>query len=183
MAGSEIIHTRNLTLTYDDSPLFENLSFSIHRSEILAIVGANGCGKSTILNLLQADRRARLIEAGLRINGTTDLAEGIKIASLPQNLRLDWSPEATDPHDHARLKSEAQLRHEFGFESPDKPVSELELSVRSRKAVQRLGITTVGELSIRSEPELINIKNFGQTSLMEIKRQLAAHGLSLRQPG
>lgn len=65
----------------------------------------------------------------------------------------------------------------------DKPVSELELSVRSRKALQRLGITTVGELSIRSEPELINIKNFGQTSLTEIKRQLAAHGLSLRQPG
>ena len=65
----------------------------------------------------------------------------------------------------------------------DRPVSELELSVRSRKALQRLGITTLGELSNRSEPELINIKNFGQTSLTEIKRQLAAHGLSLRQPG
>ncbi len=63
-----------------------------------------------------------------------------------------------------------------------KPVSELELSVRSRKALQRLGIATLGELSVRTEAELISIKNFGQTSLTEVKRQLAAHGLSLRQP-
>jgi DNA-directed RNA polymerase subunit alpha len=59
-------------------------------------------------------------------------------------------------------------------------ISELELSVRSRKALQRLGVTTLGELAIRSEPELLAIKNFGQTSLSEIKRQLALYGLSLR---
>ncbi len=63
------------------------------------------------------------------------------------------------------------------------PVVELELSVRSRKALQRLGIATIGELAIRSESELMTIKNFGQTSLSEIKRQLARFGLSLRQPG
>ncbi|MGD2107789.1 MAG: DNA-directed RNA polymerase subunit alpha C-terminal domain-containing protein [Phycisphaerae bacterium] len=64
-----------------------------------------------------------------------------------------------------------------------RPVSELELSVRSRKALQRLGISTLGELSMRTEAELISIKNFGQTSLTEIKRQLGAHGMTLRQPG
>ncbi len=63
------------------------------------------------------------------------------------------------------------------------PVAELELSVRSRKALQRLGISSVSELAIRSEAELMAIKNFGQTSLNEIKRQLAKFGLSLRQPG
>lgn len=60
-------------------------------------------------------------------------------------------------------------------------VSELELSVRSRKALQRLGIITLAELMQRSEPELMAIKNFGQTSLSEIKRQLAVFGLALRQ--
>lgn len=59
-------------------------------------------------------------------------------------------------------------------------VAELELSVRSRKALQRLGITTLGELTQRSEAELMTIKNFGQTSLSEIKRQLEVHGMSLR---
>lgn len=61
-----------------------------------------------------------------------------------------------------------------------KPISDLELSVRSRKCLQRLGISTLGELAMRSESELLTTKNFGQTSLTEIKRQLALHGLSLR---
>jgi len=59
-------------------------------------------------------------------------------------------------------------------------VAELELSVRARKALQRLGITTLAELTQRSEAEMMTIKNFGLTSLSEIKRQLASVGLSLR---
>jgi DNA-directed RNA polymerase subunit alpha len=61
-----------------------------------------------------------------------------------------------------------------------RPISELELSVRSRKCLQRLGVATLGELVLRSEPELLAIKNFGQTSLNEIKQQLTNFGLSLR---
>lgn len=59
-------------------------------------------------------------------------------------------------------------------------ISELELSVRSRKALQRLGVTTLGELTVHSEHELMKIKNFGATSLVEIKQQLVLFGLSLR---
>ncbi len=62
-----------------------------------------------------------------------------------------------------------------------KSVADLELSVRSRKALQRLGIVTVGDLAAKTEPELMAVKNFGQTSLDEIKQQLARHGFSLRQ--
>lgn len=61
-----------------------------------------------------------------------------------------------------------------------KPISDLELSVRSRKCLQRLGISTLGELIMRSESELLTTKNFGMTSLTEIKTQLKVHGLSLR---
>jgi len=59
-------------------------------------------------------------------------------------------------------------------------VTELELSARSRKCLQRLGITSLGELAARSEQELLSIKNFGQTSLNEIKRRLNELGLTLR---
>jgi DNA-directed RNA polymerase subunit alpha len=62
----------------------------------------------------------------------------------------------------------------------NKSVSELELSVRSRKALQRLNINTVGELASRTEDELLGCKNFGQTSLNELKQQLAQLGLGLR---
>ena len=62
-----------------------------------------------------------------------------------------------------------------------KSVADLELSVRSRKALQRLNIATIGELASRTEAELLGCKNFGQTSLNEIKQQLATFGLGLRK--
>jgi DNA-directed RNA polymerase subunit alpha len=62
-----------------------------------------------------------------------------------------------------------------------KPVADLELSVRSRKALQRLNIATIGELASRTEAELLGCKNFGQTSLTEIKQQLGTFGLGLRK--
>ena len=63
----------------------------------------------------------------------------------------------------------------------NKSVADLELSVRSRKALQRLNINSLGELASRTEDELLGCKNFGQTSLNEIKQQLAAFGLNLRK--
>ena len=62
-----------------------------------------------------------------------------------------------------------------------KSVADLELSVRSRKALQRLNIATIGELASRTEAELLGCKNFGQTSLNEIKQQLGTFGLDLRK--
>jgi DNA-directed RNA polymerase subunit alpha len=62
-----------------------------------------------------------------------------------------------------------------------KGVGDLELSVRSRKALQRLNINTIGELAARTEDELLGCKNFGQTSLNEIKQQLTTFGLGLRK--
>ncbi|GIW72019.1 MAG: hypothetical protein KatS3mg102_1561 [Planctomycetota bacterium] len=62
-----------------------------------------------------------------------------------------------------------------------RPIAELGLSVRARNCMERLGIRTIGELVDKSETELLGVKNFGQTSLQEVKQKLAAHGLSLRQ--
>ncbi len=62
-----------------------------------------------------------------------------------------------------------------------KSVADLELSVRSRKALQRLNINLLSELSARTEDELLGCKNFGQTSLNEIKQQLATFGMGLRK--
>src|SRR5436305_6126928 len=62
-----------------------------------------------------------------------------------------------------------------------KSVADLELSVRSRKALQRLNINSLAELASRTEDELLGCKNFGQTSLNEIKQQLASFGLGLRK--
>ncbi|MCE9634123.1 MAG: tetratricopeptide repeat protein [Planctomycetes bacterium] len=60
-----------------------------------------------------------------------------------------------------------------------KPLQELELSVRSRHCMNVLGLKLVGDLCAKSETELMTIKNFGQTSLNEVKQKLAEAGLSL----
>ena len=52
--------------------------------------------------------------------------------------------------------------------------------MRARKALQLLGIHTLGDLAARTEAELMGVKNFGQTSLEELKQLLVANGLSLR---
>ena len=63
----------------------------------------------------------------------------------------------------------------------DKPIDELNLSVRAQKALGLLTISTIGDLVARTEAELLGIKNFGQTSLDEINAALAELGLSLRK--
>lgn len=61
-----------------------------------------------------------------------------------------------------------------------RPISDLGFSVRARKCMVRLAITTIGELLRRSADELLECKNFGVTSLNEVRDKLAAQGLKLR---
>jgi len=61
-----------------------------------------------------------------------------------------------------------------------RPVSDLNLSVRARKCMIRLGISTIGELLRRTGDDLLECKNFGVTSLNEVREKLVAHGLTLR---
>jgi DNA-directed RNA polymerase subunit alpha len=65
-------------------------------------------------------------------------------------------------------------------EMVSKPVEDLELSVRAKRCLTRLGIRTIGDLISKTEAELLGCKNFGVTSLNEIKERLSAMGLSLR---
>lgn len=61
-----------------------------------------------------------------------------------------------------------------------KPIEELELSVRSRRCMERLEVRSVRDLINKTEVELMSAKNFGMTSLNEIKKKLTEMGLSLR---
>ena len=69
-----------------------------------------------------------------------------------------------------------------GAGSPDLDLSieDLDLSERPRNCLKRAQVNTVGELLLRSEEDLLNITNFGQKSLDEIKLKLDERGLSLR---
>ncbi|MHC4309351.1 MAG: DNA-directed RNA polymerase subunit alpha C-terminal domain-containing protein [Planctomycetota bacterium] len=59
------------------------------------------------------------------------------------------------------------------------PISDFELSVRSRNCLKKMNIITLGDLLNISEAELLSYKNFGETSLREIKFLLDTKGLHL----
>lgn len=61
------------------------------------------------------------------------------------------------------------------------PVTDFELSVRSRNCLQKMGIMTLGDLTETSEQDLLSSKNFGETSLVEIREMLSSKGLELGQ--
>ena len=58
-------------------------------------------------------------------------------------------------------------------------VNEIELSVRAANCLNNANITTVGELALKSEQEMLKYRNFGKKSLNEIKNKLEQLGLSL----
>ncbi len=97
-------------------------------------------------------------------------------------------------HDRARLFSldaqaasdqfydeDAQKRRDRLAQVLGIPVTDFELSVRSRNCLQKMGIFTLGDLARCSEIELLGSKNFGETSLDEIRDMLKSKGLSLGQ--
>lgn len=61
----------------------------------------------------------------------------------------------------------------------NRPVDELELSVRSYNCLKNADIRTIRDLVQKSEPEMLKTKNFGKKSLQEIKEVLAEMGLTL----
>ncbi len=97
-------------------------------------------------------------------------------------------------HPRARLflkdieSSESMLFDEESEKQKDKfqqvlemPLSDFELSVRSRNCLKKMGLRTLGDLTRISETELLAYKNFGETSLSEIKAILDSKNLRLGQ--
>src|SRR6186997_1682446 len=99
----------------------------------------------------------------------------------------------TNPnHERARLfmKDVESARSQYYDEDNDRtggkrnqvldiPITDFELSVRSRNCLKKMNIRTLGDLLKTSEQELLAYKNFGETSLNEIKALLAQKGLRL----
>ncbi|MFK7884508.1 MAG: DNA-directed RNA polymerase subunit alpha C-terminal domain-containing protein [Phycisphaerales bacterium] len=104
--------------------------------------------------------------------------EEIKRMLVQKNLKLGQGRE--DAHRAARRQILEKLKGSGREVALNKPVSELQLSVRARKALQLLNIQTIGDLCSHTEAELMGIKNFGATSLVEVREKLTEMGLALR---
>jgi DNA-directed RNA polymerase subunit alpha len=110
--------------------------------------------------------------------GETSLVEIRKMLAA-RGLRLGQGLE--DAHRQARKALLDQYKGSGQEHVLSKSVAEMALSVRARKALQLLNIQTLGDLASHTEAELMGIKNFGSTSLKEVRERLHENGLSLRK--
>ena len=137
----------------------------------MAKIAVVGCGA------MGSVYAALMVDAGHEVHAVTlwpDHAE----AMATKGLRLGQSLEdggASELRFRATTQLSEQEQAVLG-----KSVSELNLSVRARKCMNRLGIATLGELVQRTADELLESKNFGMTSLNEVREKIGAFGLTLR---
>ena len=103
--------------------------------------------------------RAMLTQRGLRLGQAVEQQKSATNQAVYEQLKTDAGP------------NEESLNH---------TVTELQLSVRARKALALLNIQSIADLCMRTEAELMGVKNFGLTSLLEIKEKLTECGLGLR---
>ncbi len=109
--------------------------------------------------------------------GETSLVE-IKQMLQQRGLRLGQGLEG--PLNRVRKEIYDELKGQAPESVLNKPISALDLSVRARKALQMLNVQTIGDLASRTEAELMGVKNFGATSLVEIREKLGNFSLALR---
>jgi DNA-directed RNA polymerase subunit alpha len=84
------------------------------------------------------------------------------------------STEASPYDSHQHMPLDAELERKL-----DMSLAELELSVRATNCLESEGITTVRHLVSRSEDQLLNVRNFGETTLKEVRAKLLEIGLDL----
>jgi len=109
--------------------------------------------------------------------GDSSLIE-IKAMLAAKGLKLGQGLE--DAHRAARKALMDRLKGTGREGALSKSVTDLQLSVRARKALQMLNIESLGDLASRTEAELMGVKNFGATSLEEVTQKLTEYGLTLR---
>ena len=129
------------------------------------------------------------------------VAEHTRIGQVTTYDRLImeiWTDGTMHPDEALNRSSEVLMRHfsllanlEHGAQRVEKqplgisavsarlyeiPIEDLELSVRAFNCLKRAGITKVGQVLEMSESELLNVRNFGQKSLDELRQRLVARG-------
>ena len=72
MASSPLIQLNNISLTFGQNPLFSNVNLVVDRADRIALVGRNGCGKSTLMKVLagsvEADFGSRIMSPGTNLS-------------------------------------------------------------------------------------------------------------------
>lgn len=108
---------------------------------------------------------ATRLDLALAPGGSFAVADEVASGLALLGLNLEGQPEPETPAGDPTVLT--------------KPVSDLHLCVRARKCLNRLNITTVGELCRRTADDLLRARNFGESSLADVRGRLREYGLRL----
>lgn len=142
----------------------------------LSVRSRNCLQKMGVRNLGDLTRTTEQDLLGGKNFGETSLQE-IKEMMESRGLRLGQSIQKDRPRDFGVQAENLSPQQQALL---NRTVADLNLSVRARKCMSRLGITSLGELVARTPDELLESKNFGVTSLNEVRSKLSDLGLKLR---
>jgi DNA-directed RNA polymerase subunit alpha len=119
-------------------------------------------------------------------NGTASpqmaLVEGAKILRKHLNPFVQYAEPGPEIAVEDRVEAAGVVGDQVDHELERKlnmSLAELELSVRATNCLESEGITSVRDLVIRTDEELLEVRNFGETTLREVKQKLAERGLQL----
>jgi len=142
----------------------------------LSVRARNCLNKMNILTLGDLVEQTEAELLAYKNFGETSLNE-IKEILGSKGLRLGMA------RDEAVASVDVGRNRYAGMENADalnRPLSDLELSIRARRTVETLGCLTLGDIVQHSEEELLGMPNFGQTSLIELRERLEQFGLKLK---
>ena len=112
-------------------------------------------------------------------DGSIRPEEGVSIGAKIMHEHLDLFIQLTEETTNMEFMVEKEEdQKEINLE---KSIDDLELSVRSYNCLKRAAINTVGELTQKSEEDIMKVRNLGKKSLDEVKQKLAELGLGLRE--
>ncbi len=119
------------------------------------------------------------LEIEVTTNGSITAKEALAVASKMMiehlNVVVELSEKANETDYMIETEDDNQGR------KLDMTIDELDLTVRSYNCLKRAGINTVGELTEKSEEDMIKVRNLGRKSLKEIKERLETLGLGFKK--
>ncbi len=155
--------------------LSQLLSISVNDFELS--VRSRNClqkmGVQTLGDLVRTSEQQLLASKNFGETSLLEIREMLSSKGLGLGQFADQQREPDPPLDTSGLTPDQQA-------ILDRPISDLNLSVRARKCMVRLGINTISELMRKTADDLLESKNFGVTSLNEVRAKLEGMELKLR---
>ena len=149
-SGNEVLRVSNLSKSFGDKKLFENMSFLIRRGERVFVIGKNGCGKSTLLKMLvgESELTSGVIEAGYNVEIGYFDQQNQNLTET--NTVLDELWNAYPEKREFEIRS-ALARFRFSADDCEKTVSVLSGGERARLTLAKLILSPMN-LLILDEP-------------------------------